>query len=245
MYKVISKEKTTLSESSQDRNIKFAFCKEIGDTLEMCHQFVKCRDFLSDVWYYGKSGKKVAYFGFRYDETDPQPDTDAVKLLLYVGNREHLLVFKENQELLINTISSIGWGTPTITEIPVHINGDTYFYLKAPIQWYSTSYSLSLLTFMCRLACYRHPDGDLFSMPTNTYSQDRGYLNTINSVYKYTLRKAIQVWMKSPLLVDCGTKASVETIHDIGGVLNYFVGTSNTLNAHQLQEHIYNEMSKL
>lgn len=245
MFKVITQKKTSLIESSQDKAIRFAFCKEEGDTLTMCHQFVKCRDFLSDVWYHVKSGKDVSYYGFKYDSTFPRPDVDAVKLLIYIGNLEDYEAFQQNQELLINTIAYIGWGTPTITPVSFDEGEKTYFYLKAPIQWCATSYSLSLLTFLCRLACYKNTEGDLLSTTNTRFTVDKGYLQSKHLKYGYTLRDAIKVWMNSPLLIDFGTTWEVETIHDYGGVLNTFMSQDQKLNTKQLQEHIHNEMSKL
>lgn len=78
------KEPTGLCENYQQTGILFAFASApVDGTYTMCHEWVKCRDYLHDVVRTELTGEKSVIYGFQFDrEKNPRVDLKKMRMLV-------------------------------------------------------------------------------------------------------------------------------------------------------------------
>ena len=122
------------------------------DIVTNAHHFVKCRDFLNDIFFYSTYIKKdiKSIYGLNYSIKDQEIDWKNPQLLLKFTNQEHLDLFIKN----INYLYSF----ETFYEIAFTVVEETtnkqIILLTFSSFWLKNTITLSLYTYILRCLCY-------------------------------------------------------------------------------------------
>jgi len=134
----------SLSEEYQPTGMYFAF---LSVKNEMCHTWIKCRDFLQDAVRNQLTGRNDSIYGFCYlPKEDPKIDLKKTRLLVKGVNLDE--VIKYSLQLVNHYEKAVGL-TPRskITKVD-----DMYIFL-GPGEWSQSSILISLYTLLIRLGC--------------------------------------------------------------------------------------------
>jgi hypothetical protein len=147
----------SLSEIMQNNLTQFALARydDAKDKLIQCHQFVKCRDFMLDVFVGMEENKDMEIYGFKFLKSFPRPDAENTSLLLRLVDARGLKNFQENFPILTEIENKLGWGTsfPDLVDYPdgksvvVWVAGDK--------RWQRCAVAFSLYTYI--LKCLTYP----------------------------------------------------------------------------------------
>ncbi|TET61140.1 MAG: hypothetical protein E3J47_05900 [Candidatus Stahlbacteria bacterium] len=134
----------SLSEEYQPTGMYFAF---LSVKSEMCHTWIKCRDFLQDAVRNQLTGKEDKIYGFCYlPKEDPKIDLKKTRLLIKGVNLDEVIKYSLQ---LVNHYEKVAGLTPRskITKVD-----DMYIFL-GPGEWTQSSVLISLYTLLIRLGC--------------------------------------------------------------------------------------------
>lgn len=145
-----------LGEVHQSLKIKFAFAEEIDEKrIRQLHQFVLCRDFLSDIIYFNRTGKRFEIYGFR---SDVAIRDENVGLILRFPTKEVCNNFKNNFDILVN-VENVN----NMRHSHYELVDDLHVFVKInDIRWISTCLGISLYSFLLRICGYQYKDKDNF-----------------------------------------------------------------------------------
>ena len=123
------------------------------DIVTNAHHFVKCRDFINDIFFYSTYIKKniKSIYGLNYSIKDQEIDWKNPQLLIKFTNQEHLDLFIKN----INYLYSF----ETFYEIAFTVVEETtdkqIILLTFSSFWLKNTITLSLYTYILRCLCYQ------------------------------------------------------------------------------------------
>ncbi len=131
----------SLSEEYQPTGMYFAF---LSVENEMCHTWIKCRDFLQDAVRNQLTGKDDKIYGFCYlPKTDPKIDLKKTRLLIKGVKDE---VIKYSLQLVNHYEKAAG----LIPRSKIVKTDDMYIFI-GPGEWSQSSVLISLYTLLIRL----------------------------------------------------------------------------------------------
>jgi hypothetical protein len=132
----------SLAEEYQPTGMYFAF---LSVKNEMCHTWIKCRDFLQDAVRNQFTGKNDSIYGFCYfSEKDPKIDLKKTRLLVKGVKLDEVIKYSLS---LVNHYEGIAGLTPRSKVVKID---DMYLFL-GPGEWTQSSVLISLYTLLIRL----------------------------------------------------------------------------------------------
>lgn len=173
MYKIKKfEDNLPLTEAYQESGMRFAFLSAPKDGNRMCHQFVKCRDYLHDVVRSCVTKKPAGIiYGFNFDpNTNPSIDLKRIRLLIKDCNKDKAHNIQETLKkaiLLLNHYERLIGIKAVSTVFPTNI--DNTFAISGPKFWLRAPQLTSLYTLLIRISEFNinFHEGDNKSLEKN------------------------------------------------------------------------------
>ena len=208
-----------LSEEYQPTGMYFAF---LSTKNEMCHTWVKCRDFLQDAVRNQLTGKDDKIYGFCYlPKESPKIDLKKTRILVKGVKIDEVVKYSLQ---LINHYEKIASLTPRSKIVKT----DDMYVFFGPGEWSQSSVLISLYTLLIRLG-HRKIKFKNEEELTKTYEaliNDRNIANTndiryLASIYKYIHiilenRKLLMFKQKDKILFN---DVKINSFHNNSGVV--------------------------
>ena len=151
-----------LSEIYQQTGMMFAFVSSPKEGYKMCHEWVKCRDFLHDAVRAQILKSSCLIYGFNFEEgKNPPIDLKKMRMLvsrvdLKVGDKDNISLFKQKMksslELLHHYEKMAGVSLSRIKEVNPEKSGKAVVFLfVSPVMWMTSPFLVSMYTFIIRL----------------------------------------------------------------------------------------------
>jgi hypothetical protein len=172
----------SLAEEYQITGMHFVF---LSVKNEMCHTWIKCRDFLQDAVRNQLTGRADAIYGFKYDpKVDPKIDLKKTRMLIKGIKLDETIEYSLR---LVNHYEKVAGFKPRskITKVD-----DMYIFLGAG-EWSQSSVLISLYTLLIRLGCQKitfKNEKELVKAFENLINRKNNVVNDIaylKSVYKH------------------------------------------------------------
>jgi hypothetical protein len=136
----------SLAEEYQPTGMYFAF---ISTKNEMCHTWIKCRDFLQDAVRNQLTGKEDSIYGFCYlPKSDPKIDLKKTRMLIKGVKLDEVIKYSLQ---LVNHYERVAGLTPRSKVVKTD---DMYLFL-GPGEWSQSPVLISLYTLLIRLGCQK------------------------------------------------------------------------------------------
>lgn len=209
-----------LGEIYQDMDTKQALLRRISDTkYERYTPFVKCRDFLVDVYSIGLGAKKqFSIWGFEFDGANVTPDNTGVYIMLKFPNATAKNHFEENLGKLHEIEEQNGYTKTVYHELSTD-NGMVIGHKK----WLKSCLTFSLYSFLLRVLCYPLGKGaDWLEKFGKGNKTDCKYVGSIKSA---TWKKVLDDLSILYTEEFCGfdpKKTNTHTIHHNSGFISVF-----------------------
>ena len=145
-----------LTEIFQSFELKMAFARVAGDSVDRIHPWVKCRDFLGDVIWATDTNKSKSIYGLTYDPANDLPiEKDSLTLLLKFPDTKMLDIFLKNQSIL----DTLEKNNKQPSSIFYATNDKEILLVKASPFWQQNIPMLSFYTFILKVMCvpYKEP----------------------------------------------------------------------------------------
>jgi hypothetical protein len=199
------------SEEAQSLVVKFAICKPVGNGYETIHNFVNCRDFLSDVifWHQNKIYNRTLY-RFQIETKNLQ----TIHPYLAIESK-HLDNILSN----INQLKGVGKITGWVNNTCV-IEFD-------PI-WFANSVNISLLSLTLKVLAYKHntPITTLVEEILQSKHKEKEYIKKIKPERFITLITGSLKNLSSDMLVMDNNEEFLSwgnsAIHEYLGIVSLF-----------------------
>src|SRR5574343_142887 len=215
IYGVMSK--MYLNEIEQDVNIKFAWGKQTEDgTIQLCHPFVRCRDYLQDaIWMvrYNKNSKEDTY-GFTYNPYDWPRITTHPNIYMAVKTTKtkalpiskKLLNFFEKEE-----------GLPLTKLYTTDKPG--IFLFKSPSDWVESTFTVSMYSYLIRCGLqvqgnFQTKEELIKEIKTQTTGNDQNYARTTADKLFKIFHHRKEIGFSSVNISHWGNY----TVHNSGGI---------------------------
>ena len=149
----------SLAEEYQSVDTQFALANASGEEVLICHEWVKCRDFLNDAIRATVQNKKSEIYGFKFDETNPKIDIESTTMAVTRQTLDSDDAVKKfcdeinNAILLLNHFESIASEElTTVNEIDATGSNRTKVFLfKSPKMWITSPHLISMYSLLIRL----------------------------------------------------------------------------------------------
>ena len=136
----------SLAEEYQPTGMYFVF---LSTKNEMCHTWIKCRDFLQDAIRNRLTGKDDSIYGFcHFSKKDPKIDLKKTRLLVKGVKLDEVI---KHSLQLVNHYEKITGLTPRSKIVKVD---DMYLFI-GPGEWTQSPVLISLYTLLIRLGCQK------------------------------------------------------------------------------------------
>ncbi|RLC75348.1 MAG: hypothetical protein DRI61_15060, partial [Chloroflexi bacterium] len=150
---------TFLHEDYQRLGIQFSLASPVRDgCVNMCHQWVLCRDFLADAVRAQVTGKKIELYGFCFDpEHNPAIDLSNTRVLVAMDkNPDQLKKYVHSGLRLIRYFERyIRVRKTTLEEVdPAKSGRSAVFLFTGSYVWIRSPFMLSLYTYLIRLGAH-------------------------------------------------------------------------------------------
>jgi len=173
----------SLSEEYQPTGMYFAF---LSTKNEMCHTWIKCRDFLQDAVRNQLTGRSDEIYGFCYlPKENPKIDLRKTRLLVKGIKLDEVIKYSLQ---LVNHYERVAGLTP-ISKV---VKTDDMYIFLGPGEWSQSPVLISLYTLLIRLGCRKiefKNDEELIKAYEKLFNnKEVNNINDIrylNSVYKY------------------------------------------------------------
>jgi hypothetical protein len=158
MYKLtpFNKEgQNNLAEIFQAFELKMAFARVAGDSIDRIHHWIKCRDFLGDIIWATDTNTKKSIYGLTYDPAEDLPiEKDSLTLLLKFPNSRMLDIFLKNQSIL----DTLEKNNEQPSSIFYTTDDKNILLVKASKFWQQNIPMLSFYTFILKVMCVPYKD---------------------------------------------------------------------------------------
>ena len=213
------------TEISQSQTTKQALARRMGEHhFERITGYVKCRDFLVDSYAFAKANKDFGIYGFSFPGSKIQPDWTGAYLVHLFSGKEEKNNFLQN----IGYIHAIEHANG-LPQTVIYEASDTELVTVGDKRWLHNSLTLSLYTFLLRMACYKDYST---SKEPNVGEWIMNFGKQQFSDSKYAASVAVKTWdmvLGNLKLLEtkefCGFepgKVSVGTIHHNSGFISVF-----------------------
>ena len=136
----------SLAEEYQPTGMYFVF---LSSKNEMCHTWIKCRDFLQDAVRNRLTGKDDSIYGFcHFSKRDPKIDLKKTRLLIKGVKLDEVIKYSLG---LVNHYEKAAGLTPRSKVVKV----DGMHLFLGPGEWTQSSILISLYTLLIRLGCHK------------------------------------------------------------------------------------------
>ena len=148
---------SSLDEIYQKTGIMFAFVSSIEDGLEMCHQWVKCKDFLADAVRTQLTGNKFNIYGFHFSiDKNPPVDLNVTRIAVSTEILDDLVGFEQKMISALKLINHFEdyMGVPLSRLDKVDITGSSkkaIYLFTGPQEWIKSPFLISMYSFLIRL----------------------------------------------------------------------------------------------
>ena len=149
----------SLSEIYQQTGMLFAFVSPPGKGLKVCHEWVKCRDFLHDAVRSQITGTSCAIYGFTFDpKKNPQIDLKKMRMLVSKDGlkEEDIAGFRRKMQAGLTLVNHFEKHAKValskLEEIdPKGSNKKSVYLFTGPQMWMISPFLISMYTFLIRL----------------------------------------------------------------------------------------------
>lgn len=149
----------SLNEIYQQTGMVFAFVSAPKDGLKVCHEWVKCRDFLHDAVRTQITGKECGIFGFKFDtKLNPPIDLRKTRMVVSKHNLSDATLPQFRQKMvsalaILNHFEKqAGVSLSKMEEIDATGSGKkAVFLFTSPRLWITSPFLVSMYTFLIRL----------------------------------------------------------------------------------------------
>jgi hypothetical protein len=199
------------AEEDQSLVVKFAVCKPVGNDYETIHNFVNCRDFLSDVIFWHQNemyGRSIYRFSIE------SKDLKTIHPILAIeSNHTNKLLSNLHQLDGVVSVHNITKNTTIIEFNPI---------------WFASSVNISLLSLTLKVLSYKENTTfpELVKQILDSDHKERKYINKITSeAYIKLITEGLKVLSTEPLVMEEHEKFlswSNGDIHAFLGIVSIF-----------------------
>lgn len=210
-----------LNETRQSIDYRFAWARKVSPgEYQLCHPWVKCRDYLHDAIVWKMWGEQHEQYGFTYDPNNDPPVSLKSCILAVTSNRPNFLSEVKRGKKILNILER-ETQFPSLSKI-LEINSKIVIF-KGNAEWLSSTYLISLYSLLIRLSAQEFIKNNF-----STFSEfkdvveknkvpikgsDGSYMSQVRNYIKSILmnRHQISIQKFSP-------PASVHSLHNSCGV---------------------------
>ena len=196
----------------------------VSDKFEQAHQWVLCKDFMTDVIWAGIHKQSVAIYGFEYKPSSyPAISKNPVRIV--VRNKQEKddafdKKIQQSHEFLSILEAKLNFEQSTLEKVE-HGDGGSVWMFNVDKQWIHASPLFSMLTLFMRVGCYYEGQGkinDAIRKFKTVSHNDARYLKQSRSMRHLIMKKGIAIF--APKMEDNYPSEDVHTVHDRWGIVN-------------------------
>ena len=225
-----------LTEIRQNKGVRFALAnldEEKKEAVQL-HEFVRCRDYFSDVLYCDENQCNMSVYGFKYDGTKNKLDKSSTNIILEMPSDDTSIPFNFPK---LNEIESKWNINPSEIFKLKEQREKTIYLVKADPIFLNRTVLLSFYTLLLRMMAYPIPSFKV-DLKEHLAGQDQSLYSGF-STSKKTAHEVFQSFLKNPFLImemevpSSYSKVSgwakkepydkEEIIHNYSGVATYFL----------------------
>lgn len=255
-----------LAEINQSTGMVFALANKIKDDkfkYIMCHDWVKCRDFLHDAARAQLTRSSCIIYAFQYTAgKDPEICFDKTYMLVsklnsHLSTNEHISNFKEEiksaLKLLRHFERQAKVTLSTVEEVDSEDSKKKIVYLfKSPALWMSSPFLISMYSFIIRLGTKKlkfKTQEELQKQlkvisenKNNCYDNDSQYLKTLWDKMHLIIQNVDSIFTKKNNMHDYYFKdIGIATFHNNSGILSLAKGVTANLDLNKSIKTIINK----
>jgi len=211
------------AEDYQDRPVKFAYAKKVGDAVKVLHDPVLCRSFLDDtlVWK-AKESKNCTIYGYNF-----RGALDKKKTSLYMVDPKGTNPLASNIQVIHKMETDLG-----LPLTKVYTEDNMEFYIEADKWWMSTTVHFSFFTYLLRQLTYNKDMVTIEQVPHGNFS---GASNVHSGDFHKILQK-LKVFQVSGYSPDYLKVGNGSEMHQYNGFGSQFTSSKWTAYGEQIKE---------
>ena len=223
MYKLtpFTKEgQNNLTEIFQSFELKMAFARVAGDSVDRIHHWVKCRDFLGDVIWATDTNKKKSIYGLTYNPAEDLPiEKDSLTLLLKFPNTSMLESFLKNQSIL----DTLEKNNKQPNSIFYNTDDKEILLVKASKFWQQNIPMLSFYTFILKVMCvdYENPTNWMVELPKHyPSSPENNYIQKLGKNLDILYTQCYKIFKTDFNIHGYSATMGIDTVHNYSGFVS-------------------------
>jgi hypothetical protein len=236
MYKLTPFNKdgqTNLSETFQVFELKMAFARIAGDSVDRIHHWVKCRDFLGDIIWATDTNTKKSIYGLTYDPVEDLPiEKDSLTLLLKFPDTKMLDTFFKNQSIL----DTLEKNNKQPSSVFYATNDEKIILVKASQFWQQNIPVLSFYTFILKVMCvqYENPVNWLVELPRiKKNCPETCYIKKLGKNLDILYQNCYNIFKDDHNIHGYPKNTRIDTVHNYSG----FVSTCSGYQLYEINTH--------
>lgn len=195
----------------------------LSDTFEQAHQWVLCKDFMTDVLWATVNQESVEIYDFCYEpDSYPRISTDPVRIVVRnkeLENNEFDRQIQKSYEFLHILETRLKFELASIEKVE-HPDGGAVWMFTVDKKWIHASPLFSMLSLFLRVGCYYDGGGklnDAIRKFRTVEHNDAEYLEESRNMRLLIMKKGLSIF--APKMKDNYPHEDVDTIHDCWGIV--------------------------
>lgn len=197
----------------------------VSPDLEQTHQWVLCKDFMTDVIWATIHNQMVGIYGFQYNpKTFPAMSCDPVMLVARNKTKADSAFDKEVQlscEFIHFIEAKLGFEATTVEKVEHGDKGSVWMF-TCDKRWIHSSALFSMLTLFLRVGCYYKGNGKMNEAVAEfkkVNHNDARYLKQSRALRNLIIKRGMAIFA-SKMEDNYPKSATIHTIHDRWGIVN-------------------------
>lgn len=215
-----------LTEIFQSFELKMAFARVAGDSVDRIHQWVKCRDFLGDVLWATDTNKSKSIYGLTYDPAEDLPiEKNSLTLLLKFPDTEMLDIFLKNQSIL----DTLEKNNEQPSSIFYATDDKEILLVKASPFWQQNIPMLSFYTYILKVMCvpYKNPSNWMVELPSiNKSCPETYYMKKMGKNLDILYQNCYNIFKDDHQIHGYPPETHIDTVHNHSGFVSTCSGMS-------------------
>ena len=236
MYKLtpFTKEgQNNLTEIFQSLELKMAFARVAGDSVDRIHHWVKCRDFLGDVIWATDTNTRKSIYGLTYDPAEDLPiEKDSLTLLLKFPDSKMLEIFLKNQSIL----DTLEKNNEQPSSIFYTTDDKEILLVQTSKFWQQNIPMLSFYTFILKVMCVQYKDQSnwMVELPSiNKSCPETAYIHKMGNNLDILYKNCYNIFKNDHNIHGYPPKTRIDFVHNYSG----FVSTCSGKPLYETNKH--------
>ena len=196
----------------------------VSDEFKQIHNWVLCKDFMTDVIWATVNKKPVAIYGFKYNPLKhPALSTDPVRIMVRnkkAGPVKFNEQIQKSHEFLQILETKLGFNPSELQKVKYGDNDGVWMF-SVDKKWIHASPLFSMLSLFLRVGCYYEGGGkinDAIRKFRTVSHNDASYLKRSRRMRHLIMKKGLSIF--KPKMEDNYPNCDLNTVHNDWGIVN-------------------------